>query len=644
MNNYPSTAIDPEIKGTHEVPGEHASSKSKLERSIYAVLETYSNVHRGSGHYSLVSTHLYEQAREIVKEFLNLRDKWHIVVFCSSMRASELVSHMKEGSFTLIRDQDWGLSLGVHALVAKKSAFPRGIPFQSGGGTARLIAPGWVIWAKPPDKFEAGTPAIVNVIAFACALKMGLKQGNDIFGAAEDTELTSDEMLYRDDFQGLSGYELLERLRQTMIGYQLPVPVYSGTAPFINLDNSASTPALLPVWNVFRQTLHQPLGIRENIIREVKTICADFLQAPAGEYDLLFTSGTTEGINLVARNLKNTAPGGIEPVVMSSLLEHSSNDLPWWNISRQPLLRVPVNKEGFFELSEMERLLRDYNEEKKHGQQRITIIAITGASNVLGTYNDLAEIGRMARRYGALLFVDAAQMAAHHPIRMKDCHIDFLAFSAHKVYAPFGCGVLAIRKNLLKLPDELQNSVDNAAGIAALGKSLVLIQRIGWDAIRAAERSLTTKAIQGLAKIQGITVYGYSNPSEPDVTRRGGVVIFNCKGKSAHSVARALAEEAGIGVRSGCHCAHITVKHILNIPRWAQQIQRLIVGLFPKVELPGVVRVSFGIGNTEQDVDWLLHTLNDITSKKKERDQVTRIKARIQQFIEAAENSVFRDS
>ena len=165
---------------------------AELEQGVHAALETYANVHRGSGHNSLVSTHLYEQAREIVLEYLGLNKKKYAVIFCSPRRAEALKAQLKPGSYQSLSSQDIGLPLGVRALAVDRKALPKGAPFQAGGGTARLVSPGWVIWAKAPDRFEAGTPAIVNVIAFAVALRLIRHYGNDAFrGAVAETPAQS---------------------------------------------------------------------------------------------------------------------------------------------------------------------------------------------------------------------------------------------------------------------------------------------------------------------------------------------------------------------------------------------------------------------------------------------------------------------
>ena len=607
---------------------EAAEAFSELERGVYAALETYSNVHRGSGHASMTSTHLYEQARDIVLEALGLSKDRYTVIFCTPRRAEMLMAQLKPGCYQYVSSQDIGLPLGVRAVAVDHKALPRGVPFQTGGGTARLVAPGWVIWAKAPDRFEAGTPAIVNVIALAKALRLLQQFGHDAFRAAATKDimgaekLVAAEILYGDELEKHSGRELLNELRQTLIGRSVLVPTVEGARPYINLDNGASTPTFTPIWDAVRQAWRQPRPVQQAIVQEVESICAEVLGAPSTAYDVIFTSNTTEAINLAAESLGREVEPGVEPVVMNTFLEHNSNELPWRKLPGFSLLRLPVDAEGFVDLNELETLLRAYNREGLHGKQRIKLVAVSGASNVLGVFNDLAEISRIVHRYGAQLLVDAAQLVAHHKVEMERWGIDYLAFSAHKVYAPFGTGVLLARKGLLHFsPAELEgiqsSGEENVGGIAALGKALVLLQRIGLDVIQEEEQALTARALRGLAQIPGLTIYGIQDPDTPRFAQKGGVIIFDLKGILPSRVARQLATQGGIGVRSGCHCAHLLIKRVLKIPPLLEQLQGLILTLFPKLELPGVVRVSLGIENSADDVDTLIHVLGEIARKSR---------------------------
>ena len=593
---------------------------ASLEHGVFAALERYSNVHRGSGHNSMVSTRLYDQAGDMVLEFLGLKKAGYTVIFCTPARADALMAHLESKSYQCLSSLAIGLSLGVRALAVKKSVLPGGAPVQTGGGTTRLISRDWVIWADAPGRFEAGTPAIINVIAFARALRLIQQYGKDIFMNPESGRLTLNDLLYKDELEKFSGRELLEKLSKTMAGQGLRGPTMEGQKPLINMDNSASTPAFVPVWNTFRLTLQQPDKVKEELVQEVKSICAAALGAPPADYDVIFTSNTTEAINIAAESLSRTPGEDSAPVVLNTILEHSSNDLPWRMVDGVNLIRLSVDAEGFVDLNELDSILKEYNLEGRHGNKRIGLVALSGASNVLGICNDIAEISRIVHRHGAKLLIDAAQLVAHRKVDMTECGIDFLAFSAHKVYAPFGCGVLVAGKGLLNFNsaelDLIRSSgEENAGGIAALGKSLVLLQRVGLEVIREEEQALTAMILKGMAQIPGLRVYGVTDPDSPGFGHKIGVIVFGMKGMMPNRVANELALQSGIGVRYGCHCAHILIKHLLGVSPSVERLQRLLLTLFPSIRLPGLVRISLGIGNSREDIESLIRVLAKIAGK-----------------------------
>lgn len=592
-------------------------SFAKLERGVYAALETYSNVHRGSGHNSIVSTHLFEQARDIVLDYLGLRKGKYVVIFCTPVRAEVLKTQLKQKKYQSVSSQDLGLPIGVRALVVKGNALPKGAPSQSGGGTTKLISHDWVIWANAPDRFEAGTPSIINTIAFARALLMIKKYGEDIFKNMSAEKLTVSGILYNDKLDKFSGRELLDKLRQNLIGRGILVPTTEGLRSFINLDNSASTPTFMPVWNTFCQTWHHSGEVQEEIINEVKTICSKAFGAPLATYDVIFTSNTTEAINLAAESFRRDIEKGNEPVVLGTFLEHSSNDLPWRMASNHSLIRLQVDNEGFVDIDELESLLSLYNQKGHYGKKRIKLVTVSGASNVLGTCNNIYEISRIVHHFGARMLVDAAQLVAHRKVDMEGCNIDYLTFSAHKVYAPFGCGVLMVRKGLLNFNSTEQELIrssgeENKAGIAALGKALVLLQRVGMDLIMEEEQALTKRVLHGLTQIKGLRIYGIKEPESSRFSNRIGVIVFDLKNILPGRIARELAISGGIGVRYGCHCAHILIKYILKVPPSLERFQKIIQTLFPKVRFPGLTRVSLGIENSEEDVDRLIQVIAKI--------------------------------
>lgn len=602
---------------------EKAEAMLLLEQGVFAAIETYSNVHRGSGFKSIVTTHLFEQARDIFLEYLGFNKDRYVVIFCTPRRSSVLVKQLSPESYQIISSNDIGLAIGVRAIAINKKALPKNISFQSGGGTTRLISKNWVDWANAPDKFEAGTPAIINIIAFARALCLIKKFGKDIFLDSSIEKPTLNELLYHDNLSEFNGKELLAELRKTLIGSNIKVPTLEGNNRFINLDNSASTPTFTPVWDTYRKSLNPSAQLQQEIIQEVKLLCAKLLGVTLDEYDVIFTSNTTEAINLVAENLSYEFEKEIEKVVINTLLEHSSNDLPWRMVPNCSLLRLSVDADGFIDLNELETLLKKYNHQDNNEKKRVKIVAISGASNVLGVCNNVSEISRITHKYGAQLLVDAAQLIAHSKIEMKACEIDYLAFSAHKLYAPFGSGVLVVKKGMLKFtPSELElirtSGEENVAGIAALGKMSILLQRIGMNHIKEEEQALTAHAFRGMAQVSGLKIYGMQNAESQQYAHKIGVIVFIMKGKMSNKVANELALRSGIGVRFGCHCAHIIVKHLLNVSPGLERFQRFMLTLFPNMSLPGITRVSFGIENSEEDVDKLILTLGRIIKKSKD--------------------------
>ncbi len=621
---------------------------AEFEQGIYSVLGTYSNVHRGSGHFSIVSTYLYEKARQIVLEYLGLDKKKYTVIFCSPRRARSLKVQLDAGSYRLISSKDVGISLGVAALAVKRKDLPKGPPFQTGGGTAKLVSRDWEIWAGIPDRFEAGTPAIINVISFASALGIIRKNGKDIFLNTSPVKMTAGEILEQDDLKDYTGKDLLVKLRSELIGKGTEVPTTEGLKPFTNLDNSASTPTFAPIWNAFRHTLRQAEPVKQDIVQETRAICAKALNAAPGNFDIFFTSNATEALNLVAESMYHELEAGREPVVINTLLEHSSNDLPWRMLSGYSLLRLFVDDEGFMDLLQLEKLLAEYNRDEEFGKKRITLVAVSGASNVLGVCNGLEEISRIVHSYGARLLVDAAQLIAHRRVDMETCGIDYLAFSAHKVYAPFGCGVLVARKGMLKFTtaefDLIRSSgEENAGGIAALGKSLLLLQRIGMDIIQTEELELTRRLMKGMAEIPGLEIYGIKETDSPQFNHKIGVVVFTLGKMISSRTAKELAIQSGIGVRYGCHCAHIIIKRVLKVTPALERFQKLIQTLFPKLRFPGVVRASLSLANSDDDVDNLLGALRKIAEPDKTPPAFSRarVQKQITELMHAAETKVY---
>jgi selenocysteine lyase/cysteine desulfurase len=198
------------------------------------------------------------------------------------------------------------------------------------------------------------------------------------------------------------------------------------------------------------------------------------------------------------------------------------------------------------------------------------------------------------------------------------------------------------RKGLLAFdPSEMQrihaSGEENVGGIAALAKALDLLRRVGFATIQEKEQALTKRALAGLAKLPRVKVHGIKDPDSPRFAQKGGVIVFDMKGMLPGRMARALAERGGIGVRSGCHCSHLIIKRLLGVPPWAEQIQRLILTVAPRFNLPGVIRISLGIQNTEAEIDAFIEVLGAIAQKPRTQG----LGRRMEDFVAAATLRVY---
>jgi selenocysteine lyase/cysteine desulfurase len=191
------------------------------------------------------------------------------------------------------------------------------------------------------------------------------------------------------------------------------------------------------------------------------------------------------------------------------------------------------------------------------------------------------------------------------------------------MYAPFGAGGLVLRKGLWPAGDEAFEATrasgdENVVGLAALGKALDLLQRVGMDVVREEEERLTRTALRKLASVAGVQVYGIKDPDSPRLARRLGVISFGLK-RVPHNLAAEELAETGIGVRTGCHCAHLLVKRLLGIPPAREALANFGSRLAPRITkslLPGLVRVSLGLENDEADVRRLALALEKITRRR----------------------------
>src|SRR5919201_950554 len=290
---------------------------------------------------------------------------------------------------------------------------------------------------------------------------------------------------------------------------------------------------------------------------------ARFVNAPSSR-ELIFTRGATESLNLVAYawGLDNLGPGD---VVVVTELEHHSNFVPWQYIAGRvgaSFRAIPIDDSGELQLEALDEIARE-------GQ--VKVVANNLVSNTLGTINPSDRLAEWAHEHGAIMVVDAAQAAPHLPVDVQALGCDFLAFSAHKLCGPSGVGALWGRRELLEamspfnlggqmirkveleqttwneLPNKFEAGTPAIAEAVGFGAAIDYISEIGLDAIAAHEHELTAYALERMAELPGIRLFG------PPADRRAGIVSFVVDGVHPHDVAQILDWE-GVAIRAGHHC------------------------------------------------------------------------------------------
>jgi selenocysteine lyase/cysteine desulfurase len=390
---------------------------------------------------------------------------------------------------------------------------------------------------------------------------------------------------------------------------------------YVNLDYAASTPVMAEVWAAVEafvpwySSVHRGSGVKSQIATAeyegAREVVASFVGARAAD-TVVFVRNTTEATNLLAASL----PEGTR--VLSTMTEHHANMLPW---RRHDVRLLPVTRSAHELLEACERaLLAD----------RIDLVAVTGASNVTGEVWPVAELAELAHRHGAELFVDAAQLAPHRAIDMARAGIDHLAFSGHKLYAPFGAGALVGRLRAgepllagggaIRLvttddviwadaPDRFEAGSPNVVGVVALAAACRALTALGMDAVAAHERSLAVRLWTALARVPGLEMLTQWAPGTVD---RVGVATFNLAGYRDPLLAAVLSAEHAIGVRHGCFCAHPLMTHLLGVPEAEAARLHAELRAGRRQPLPGAVRASIGLGTTADDVDRLVRALHEI--------------------------------
>lgn len=433
----------------------------------------------------------------------------------------------------------------------------------------------------------------------------------------------------------------IDNIRKNIVGIDKKVMLRNGKKTnYIYFDNAASTPTLVPVLekvNEFLEwysSIHRGTGYKSVISTRTyddsRKIVADFLNADFKKNVVIYVKNSTEAINKLSYRLHLNK----NDVVISSLMEHHSNDLPWRNKCKT--LFVDVLEDGSLDLDDLEKKLTS-------NKGKVKLVAVTGCSNVTGYITDIHYIASLSHRYGAKILVDAAQLAPHRSINMSgkssDDYLDFVVLSGHKIYAPFGIGVLVGPKSTFQSgepeytgggtiisvsqsniyyagpPEREEAGSPNIVGAVALAEAIKAINEIGIDKIVEHEIKLTKYFLEKLTKIPEVKIY--SNTKESLIPNMTSVISFDVVDFHHSLLACLLAYEGGIGVRNGCFCTHPYIHRLLNLsPSEIRKIQQdMIFGRLKNV--PGLVRVSFGMYNTTQEIDVFINVLNYIIENKK---------------------------
>lgn len=432
----------------------------------------------------------------------------------------------------------------------------------------------------------------------------------------------------------------IDNVREHIVGITKQVTLLDGSKrQYVFFDNAASTPSFSDVKEAVNEALewysaiHRGAGIKSLISTkaydDAHEIVEKFVNANPSKDTVIFGKNTTEAVNKLANRLELTK----QDVVLVSGMEHHSNDLPWRKYATVKF--IDINEDGTLNLEDLEYKALKY-------RTNLKVIAITGAANVTGIVNPYYEIAEIAHKYGAWFVLDAAQLAPHRKIDMKDHddpqHIDFLVMSAHKMYAPFGTGVLVGNNSVFKkgdpdfvgggtvsvvthdevhwahLPDKEEAGTPNYLGAVAFAKALKILDEIGMDKVAEHEVELTNYMLKKMKAIPQIKLLGkteFENPYD-----KLGVITFNVDGFQDGLVAAILCYEGGIGLRNGCFCAHPYVKHLLKVTK--EDSDKLVKDLISgnRSNLPGAIRVSFGCYNTIEEIDYFTEIIQKVIKKE----------------------------
>ncbi|MGQ4706525.1 SufS family cysteine desulfurase [Capnocytophaga gingivalis] len=377
-----------------------------------------------------------------------------------------------------------------------------------------------------------------------------------------------------------------------------------GGNPLVYFDNGATCQkpqqvidSIVQYYTTYNANIHRGVHTLSQEATEAYETARKKLQKhinAAKPYEVLFTSGTTEGINLVATCLTPFVKAGEEILVLTT--EHHSNIVPWQLLAQRTgavVRPIPVDQEGMILMEDFKAML----------SERTKIVSCQHVSNALGNVHPVKEIIHLAHSVGAIVLIDGAQSCPHFSIDVQDLDADFYAASGHKMYAPTGIGFLYGKEAWLEklppykgggdmiktvcfeettyadLPYKLEAGTPNICGGIAYGVAIDYMHSLGMADIAAHEHNLLKYAHEQIQGLGGITIYGTH-----DLDRKAGVISFNVEGAHPYDVGTLL-DQMGIAVRTGHHCAQPVMDFY---------------------HIPGTIRASFAVYNTLEEVDRLV--------------------------------------
>lgn len=377
--------------------------------------------------------------------------------------------------------------------------------------------------------------------------------------------------------------------------------------PLVYLDNGATSQKPKVVLDVldeyyekYNANVHRGIHTLSqeatDLMEESRRKIQKFINAKH-DYEIIFTRGTTEGINLISNSLRNVLSADDEIIITE--IEHHSNIVPWQLLCQRTgakLKYIPLTAEGILDIEKLDDLLTD----------KTKLVCVNQVSNALGVVNPIKTIIEKAHAKGAWVLIDAAQSAPHTVIDVQAMDCDFLVFSGHKMYGPTGIGILYGKEDILNelppfhgggemikdvtmevstyacLPFKFEAGTPDIAGIIGLGAAVDFINSIGMQTIHDYEKELVDYTIQRLSEFDEVEIYA------KDV-EHSGAVSFNLKFDGVHSSdVGMILDKKGIAVRTGHHCAQPIMHHF---------------------SIPGTVRASFAVYNTKEEIDTFIEGL-----------------------------------